>query len=136
MRLLIFFLVLFSLSHGLENIDKRCVKQYLQKVQLLDENGDEDLITQKCETYIESLKENFYNLWQYHYKFQHPIVEEESSIQCFIEETKKWQLHDRYLLDLLLRDNETNDKKLKRRNNYIFERLKSQALIDCKLDQP
>lgn len=46
---------------------------------------------------------------------------------------KIFQLHDRYLLDLLLREKEATYKKLFQKNSLLFERLRREATDKCEL---
>lgn len=98
-----------------------------------DHLNEDSLYGRNCDAYINTMTENFYKLWTYHFKYQHPVNNSDESIKCFVQEIKKWQLHDRYLLDLLLRDNESNYRKLFRRNNIIYERLREEAVNNCNL---
>lgn len=99
-----------------------------------EEHPSEDLLDgQNCDAYINKMMDNFYKLWTYHFKYQHPANNSDENIRCFVQEIKKWQLHDRYLLDLLLRDNESSYRRLFRRNNIIYERLREEAVNNCNL---
>jgi hypothetical protein len=46
---------------------------------------------------------------------------------------KKYQLHDRYLLDMLLREKEATDKQMFQRNSLLFERLRREATNKCEI---
>lgn len=116
-------------------IDNACLNQHLRKIHLM--TSDTHLIgtldERKCEDYIKNMTEIFYKLWTYHFKYQQPKENSDENIRCFVKECKKWQLHDRYLLDLLLRENESNFRKLFRRNNLLYDRLINEAEDVCNL---
>lgn len=43
------------------------------------------------------------------------------------------QLHDRYLLDLFLRDKESSHKRIFQRNSLIYDRLLKEAANKCEI---
>lgn len=132
LRILILTVTLAVVSGS--NIDNGCINRYLKKVHLINEDIVSDALdSRNCDAYIRNLTSNFYKLWRYHYKYQQPRIHNDANIRCFVKESKKWQLHDRYLLDLLLRDKETNFKKIFQRNSYIYDRLRNEAENNCNL---
>lgn len=135
-----------------EFVDNACINQHLRKIHLIDEDivQSHNQVNRKCNKYISSLTVNFYKLWQYHYKHQTPKLNGDANIRCFIKESKlnflqkfpisfyelagkKYQLHDRYMLDLLLREKESTDKKIFQRNSLLFERLRREATNKCEI---
>jgi hypothetical protein len=133
-RILIFCAFLVGKIAG-EYVDEVCINQYLRKNHLLNEDIVQSVngATRKCNKYILSLTDNFYKLWHYHYKNQTPQINREANIRCFIKESKKYQLHDRFLLDMLLREKQATDKKIFLRNSFLYERLRREATNKCEI---
>lgn len=115
-------------------VDNACINQHLRQIGLIEEDVVRVPTNNRlCESYINGLTENFYKLWSYHYKYQQSRMNKDVNIRCFVQESKKWQLHDRYLLDLLLRDKELLHKKIFQRNSILYDRLKKEAAHNCNL---
>lgn len=119
-----------------ESIDDVCLTQHLKKIQLLDEKfptTPHEGGPRRCQKYISSVTENYYKFWKNHWKNQTPISNSDESIKCFMTEMRKYNHHDRYLLEILLREQVSKLKNLLHRNSIFYERLLKEFEKSCDL---
>lgn len=115
-----------------------CIRDHLKKVQLIQESSkvQRPRYNSKafCDAYIKKEIQNFYDYWQFYFKNHDPKPQSNESIRCFVNLTKSWELHDRYLYDTILYGKKSEEsRKLFRRNNYLYERLINEAIEQCNL---
>jgi len=137
MRLISSFIVIASacILHFAEMTPNAnyCVKNYLKGLGYLhaaDERRDYYAYSSEtCDKIIADKRSTFLKLHKAHL-LQMAKTPRSKNVVCFIKKIKKFELFERHLLDSYLRNSNEQNYMLFR-NNYIYNRLKDEALKMC-----